>query len=414
VETPGQEAGPRAALRVLRSRNFAPYFVGNAASASGTWFQNLAASILVYRLTHSAFLLGVLNFCQFIPILVLSPWAGTMADRFDRRRLVLVTQLVAAGLSAVLAGLAFADAAGAAVVIAFSLLLGATSAFSAPASQALIVQLVDENDVPQAVALNSMTYNIARALGPVTAAAVIKLAGIPSAFALNALSYLVLVVALFMVTPRAQERDVHASLRDSFELIRRQPMLGAYLLIVMAVGFASDPINTLAPAFADAFGHADTMAGVIVGVFGAGAVTAAFVVAGSVAGSRRRMAGTLTLLGLGVIAFSLTPWLLLALVPLFIGGFGYLASNTAATTRLQLGVAEWQRGRIMALWSIAFLGTRPLASLLDGVIADVAGVRVAGVVLALPALAGAAAIAVIERRRTAERPAAQPAPRGGP
>jgi MFS family permease len=410
VETAGREAGPRAALRVLRSRNFAPYFIGNAASASGTWFQNLAASILVYRLTHSAFLLGVLNFCQFIPILVLSPWAGTIADRVDRRRLVLVTQLVAAGLSAVLAALAWADAAGAAVVIAFSLLLGITSAFSAPASQALIVQLVDEKDVPQAVALNSMTYNIARALGPVTAAAVISLAGIPPAFALNALSYLVLVVALFMVTPRPQERDERASLRESFDLIRQEPMLGAYLLIVMAVGFASDPINTLAPAFADAFGHSDTMAGVIVGVFGAGAVTAAFVVAGSVAGSRRRMAGTLTLLGLGVIAFSLTPWLLLALVPLFIGGFGYLASNTAATTRLQLGVVEWQRGRIMALWSIAFLGMRPLASLLDGVIADVAGVRVAGVVLALPALAGAAAIALLERRRVANRSAARPEP----
>jgi MFS family permease len=410
VETAGREAGPRAALRVLRSRNFAPYFIGNAASASGTWFQNLAASILVYRLTHSAFLLGVLNFCQFIPILVLSPWAGTIADRVDRRRLVLVTQLVAAGLSAVLAALAWADSAGAAVVIAFSLLLGVTSAFSAPASQALIVQLVDEKDVPQAVALNSMTYNIARALGPVTAAAVISLAGIPPAFALNALSYLVLVVALFMVTPRPQERDERASLRESFDLIRQEPMLGAYLLIVMAVGFASDPINTLAPAFADAFGRSDTMAGVIVGVFGAGAVTAAFVVAGSVAGSRRRMAGTLTLLGLGVIAFSLTPWLLLALVPLFIGGFGYLASNTAATTRLQLGVAEWQRGRIMALWSIAFLGMRPLASLLDGVIADVAGVRVAGVVLALPALAGAAAIALLERRRVANRSAARAEP----
>jgi len=337
-----------------------------------------------------------------------------MADRFDRRRLVLVTQIVAAALSAVLAILAWQDAATAAVVIAFSLALGVTSAFSAPASQALIVQLVEKDDVPQAVALNSMTYNLARALGPASAAAVIKLAGIPPAFALNALSYLVLVAALFMVKPRDQERDRHASLRDGFRLLQRQPMLGAYLLIVMAVGFASDPINTLAPAFAEEFGHADTMAGVIIGVFGAGAVTAAIVVAGRVAGSRRRMAVTLTVLSLGVAIFSVTPWLALAFVPLFFGGFGYLASNTAATTRLQLGVAESQRGRIMALWSIAFLGMRPLASLVDGAVADAFGVRTAGVVLALPALAGAAAIFVLERRRTAERPAAQPAPRGGP
>ncbi len=399
METPGREAGPRAALRVLRSRNFAPYFVGNAASASGTWFQNLAASILVYRLTHSAFLLGVLNFAQFVPILLLSPWAGTIADRVDRRRLLLVTQVVAAGLSAALAALAWADAVNAGVVIAFSVALGVTSAFSAPASQALIVQLVGEDDVPQAVALNSMTYNLARALGPASAAGVIKWVGIPPAFALNAFSYLVLVAALLVVRPREQERDERASLRDALRLVRREPMLAAYLLIVMAVGFASDPINTEAPAFADAFGRPDTTAGLIIGVFGAGAVTAAFVVAGRVAGSRRRMAATLLLLSLGVAAFSLTPWLSLAFVPLFIAGFGYLASNTAATTRLQLSVAESQRGRIMALWSIAFLGLRPLASITDGGVAGVFGVRAAGVLLALPALAGAAAIVAIERRR---------------
>jgi hypothetical protein len=133
--------------------------------------------------------------------------------------------------------------------------------------------------------------------------------------------------------------------------------------------------------------HADTLAGLIIGAFGAGAVTAAFVVAGRVAGSPLRMAATLVLLGSGVIAFSLTPWLTLGFVFLFIGGFGYLASNTAATTRLQLGVAEAQRGRIMALWSVAFLGLRPVASITDGALANVFGVRAAGVVLALPALA---------------------------
>jgi predicted MFS family arabinose efflux permease len=170
----------------------------------------------------------------------------------------------------------------------------------------------------------------------------------------------------------------------------------------MAVGFASDPINTEAPAFADAFGRADTTAGVIIGVFGAGAVTAAFAVAGRVAGSRHRMAATLTLLSTGVIAFALTPWLSLAFIPLFVAGFGYLASNTAATTRLQLSVSESQRGRIMALWSIAFLGLRPLASIIDGAVADLFGVRAAGVLLALPALAGAVAIVAIGRRRSEE------------
>jgi MFS family permease len=391
-----RDVGPRAVVRVLRSRNFGPYFVGNAGSASGTWFQNLAAALLVYRLTHSAFLLGVLNFSQFVPVLVLGPWAGTLADRVDRRRLLLRTQLVAAGLSTLLAVVAW-HGVGAWVVIAFSFAIGVTSAFSAPASQALIVQLVEEDDVPQAVALNSMTYNLARAIGPASAAGAIAWLGIPPAFLLNAFSYLLLVGALLVVRPREQERDESPSLRESFRLLRREPQLAVYLLIVLSVGFASDPINTEAPAFAHAFHHADTLAGVIIGVFGAGAVTAAIVVAGRVAGSRGRMAATLGCLGVGVIGFSLTPWLWLAFLPLFVAGFGYLASNTAATTRLQLGVRESQRGRIMALWSIAFLGLRPVASLVDGAIADAFGVRVAGVTLALPALLGAAAALVATR-----------------
>jgi MFS family permease len=393
-------AGPAAALRLMRSRSFGPYFFGNALSASGTWFQNLAGALLVYRLTHSAFLLGLLNFCQFVPTLVLAPWAGSWADRFDRRRLLLATQSGQAVLSAMLALLAWADLADEWVVIGFSLGLGVGSAFSAPASLALIVALVARRDLPTAVALNSMTYNIARAAGPATAALVVATLGIPPAFALNSASYMVFVLALLVLRPREQEKASReeSRLRESLRLLRREPRLAALLLIVMVVGFASDPINTLAPAFAVAFDQRDTFSGVIIGVFGAGAVTAAFVVAGRVAGTRARLAATLLLLGAGVTAFALTPWLPLAFVLLFAAGFGYLSSNTAATTRLQLGVSDAQRGRIMALWSIAFLGLRPVASLGDGAIAAAAGVRVAGVVLALPALACAAAVAGLARR----------------
>ncbi len=390
--------GPSAAWRVIRSRNFGPYFVGNASSASGTWFQNLAASILVFRLTHSAFLLGVLNFCQFVPVLLLSVWAGNLADRVDRKRLLLITQLVATSLSAILATLAFEGHAGAWVVIGFSGALGVTSAFAVPSQQALIAALVDEEDVPQAVALNSMTFNLARAIGPASAAGVIAAFGLPWAFALNSVSYLLLVAGLLLVHPRAEERAPRSSLRESFALIRADPRLGVALLIVMVAGFGSDPVNTESPAFAHAFGYSDTWAGAIVAFFGAGAVLAALLVAGRVAGSRGRMALTLGALGAGIALFSLTPWLPLGFLFLAVAGFGYLGSNTAATTRLQLGVAPNQRGRIMALWSIAFLGLRPVASLTDGAIAGAFGVRVAGLVLALPALLGAALVLRTMRR----------------
>jgi hypothetical protein len=239
-----------------------------------------------------------------------------------------------------------------------------------------------------------MTFNIARAAGPALAALCVRTLGIPASFAINAASYLVFVAALAFVRPRAQRTATRAEtrLRESLRILQRQPRLVGLLLIVAAVGFASDPVNTEAPAFAHVFGYRDTVAGPIIGLFGAGAVSAAFLVAGRVAGSPRRMALTLSLLAAGIVGFSLSPSLPVGFGFLFVAGFGYLASNTSATSRLQLEVEENQRGRIMALWSVAFLGLRPVASLVDGALAGTLGVRVAGICLALPAFAGAVVI----------------------
>ncbi len=398
---PPGATGPLAALRLISSRNFGPYFVGNAFSASGTWFQNLAAALLVYRLTHSALLLGVLNFCNFVPVLLLAPWAGAAADRFDRRRLMLVTQIGSSALSGGLAALAWAGLARVWVVIGFAAALGVLSAYSSPVTQAIIGDLVPRKDLASAVALNSMTFNLARAVGPALAAISVRQLGIPASFAINAGSYLIFVAGLLLVRPAVRPRASRAEtrLRESLRLVRAEPKLLAFLLIVAAVGFASDPINTESPAFAHAFGRPDTDAGYIIGVFGLGAVTAAFLVVGRVAGSRRRMLVTLLVFGAGIIGFSLSPSLSVGYLFLVPAGFGYLMSNTSATSRLQLDVAEHQRGRIMALWSVAFVGMRPLSSLVDGALADVFGVRVAGVCLALPVVAAGLTILALDRPR---------------
>ena len=391
AQEPPQLKGPREALRVATQRNFGPYFLGNAFSASGTWFQNLAASLLVFRLTHSPFLLGVLAFSQFIPVLVLAPWTGAAADRFDRKHLLLVSQSIAVVLSATLGALALRGLAQAWVVIVFALGLGVVSAYSAPAQQAMVSTLVPARDLASAIALNSMTFNIARALGPAAAAATVAAFGIPVAFVINAGSYVFFIGMLLLVHPRPQQRLRHASLRESLVLLRRKPRLVWLLFVVLAAGFASDPVNTEAPAFAHAFGHPDTWAGLIIGAFGAGAVGAAIATAGR-EGSPRRTVVTLALLGAGITAFSLSPTLAIGFPFLVAAGFGYLTSNARATAQLQLEVDESQRGRIMALWSVAFLGLRPVASLVDGAIAGAFGVRVAGIVLALPAFAAAALI----------------------
>jgi MFS family permease len=351
----------------------------------------------VFRLTGSELLLGVLTFANFAPMLVLAPWTGSVADRFDRRRLLLVTQPLSAALAGVLAVVTALDLATAPLVIVLVCGVGVVAAFSTPAQMALIASLVPPRDLGSAVALNSMTFNIARAAGPALAGLTIATLGIAEAFAVNAASYLLFTGALLALTPRRQERAERGEsrLRDSLRLVRQEPRLLAYLLIVAAVGFASDPVNTLAPAFAEEFGYRDTVSGLIIGAFGAGAVVAAFAVTGRVVGSRKRITATITLMGLGIVAFSLSPRLELGLFFLFLAGVGYLSSNTAATSRLQLDVAENQRGRIMALWTVAFLGLRPIASLLDGAIASAAGVRVAGIALALPALACAAGLLLL-------------------
>ncbi len=324
-------------------------------------------------------------------MLVLAPWTGVAADRLDKRRLLVATQLAAVALSAALAALAWAGLARAWTVIVFALGLGITSAFSAPASQALLGSLVGPGELATAVGLNSMTFNLARAVGPALAALSVRGLGIAPSIAINAASYLALVAALAVVRPRrAAPATGRVRLLDSLRLVRADRRLLVLLAIVAAVGFASDPVNTLGPAFARAFDRPDTDAGFFVGAFGAGAVAAALFLAGRFAGSRRRMVTTLLVLVGAMVGFGLTPWLPLAYLLLVLAGLGYLASNTHATSRLQLEVDDAHRGRIMALWSVAFLGLRPLASIADGAIASAAGVRVAAVVLALPALACAA------------------------
>jgi MFS family permease len=374
------------AWSVLRQRNFFPYFVGNACSASGTWFQNLAASVLVFRLTHSPLMLGVLNTCQFGPVLLLAPWAGRVADAFDRRRLLLVTQTIAACISGVLAVLVWRGAAGTWTVIAFSTALGVVTAFAVPVQMALVGSLVRRDDLPHAVALNSMTYNLARAVGPALAALVIATLGIAPTFAINAVTFLALVAGVFLVSPAPVPPVRRTGLRESLAFVREQPRLIGYLLIVMAVGMSSDPVNTEGPAIAHAFGYPAVWAGAVVGCFGLGAVMAALAPVTGGVSSHRQMAATLYLFGGGIVAMALSPWFPLALAFLLCAGFGYLSSNAAATTRLQLGVREDQRGRIMALWTVAFLGARPLASLVDGAISAAAGVRVAAPLLAIPVI----------------------------
>lgn len=388
MASPAASTGARATLRVLGSRNFGPYFVGNLLSNSGTWFQNLAQGILVYRLTGSALMLGVVGFSQFVAVFVLAPWAGAAADRFDRRVLMRWMQLGSFVVTAALAALAWTGHASAGVVIGMALLLGVATAFSTPSMQALVPQLVEPGELHQAIALNAVTFNASRVIGPVVGAIVITRLGIPWAFALNSCSYLVLVLALSVVRPRAQPPGParRTRLRETLRVATADPRIRMLLVVTTALSFTLDPISTLAPAYAREVLHRpDTLAGYLLGTFGIGSVIAAFTLTGRIRESWSRLAVTLALFGLALVLYALSPSIWVSLLALVLAGVGFLATSTAATTRLLMTVPVEQHGRFMAIWSALFLGTRPVASLLDGAIAS-ASIRAAGLVLAVPSV----------------------------
>lgn len=405
-----RERTRRSSLRALRHANFAVYFVGNLLSNCGTWFQNIALALLVYRLTKSPFWVGAVNFAQFIGVVVLAPWAGHAADRFDRRKLIIATQLGATLVSAVLAWLVAVRLGSVPIVLALALLLGATTAFATPALQAIIPALVPRDDLGAAIAMNSVTFNLARAVGPVAGAFVVARFGIPWAIGINAVSYSAF-AALMLFLHLDEAREAHgkrARLRDSIAMLKQDSSLPILLAVVAAVSFTMDPVSTLTPAFATRFFHKpDTFSGFLIGAFGTGAVLGSVIPLRDTERPERRIALMVGILALAMLAFGLVPSLVSSLVVLAIAGFGYLIGQTSATTELQLRVGDAQRGRIMALWSVAFLGTRPIAALVDGGLASVVGLRGATVIMCLPTFA-AAGLAL--RIRPGTRPGPRPRP----
>ena len=400
------DASARDTVRVLFDRNMFPYLLGNTMSGIGTWFQTLGQSILIYRLTGSTFLLGVLGFSQLAAVFVLAPWTGSVADRFDRRHVIVVSESAAVVVMATLTAMAALGHARTEVLLVFALALGVRVAYSSPSGMSLVPTLVEGRYFATALALNSVTFNLGRAVGPVAAAGVIATLGTTWSFGIAAALSLPLPICALLVRPLVPHvrPPVRPRLRESLGLVARDRRLAAYLYVIAAVAVATDPAVTLGPAFVTrALHHHDSLAGVLVGGFGAGAIVAAFTISHRLRGTANGIAATLALAAIGCMTFAFAPSLALAIVFLLILGFGYLSTNVGATSRLQLAVAPEQRGRIMALWTICFLGVRPVGSLVDGSIASAAGVRIATFVMALPAVVGVVAILVASRPRASIR-----------
>lgn len=390
--------------RVLFSRAFFPYFAGNMTSNVGTWFQNIAQSLLIFRLTDSAFMVGVVNFAQFLPILVLVPVAGRVADRFDRRSVVMMSSLAALVAAVLVTVLTVMEMAPAWVVILMAFVLGSCNAFIVPSLQSIVPSLVTSKELPSAVALHSATVNLGRALGPALGALVVAAWGIAPAFAVNAFSFLVLIGAMRALRPISKPAPVTGAirLRDSIVEIKADPRLWVPIVVVALASFATDPVATLTPVLAErVYGFADTYAGFLIGAFGTGAVAAAFIVTGRFRPSTRTIGITLAGTALAIGSVAATTEGGLALLPFFVAGAFYLTTVTTATSTLHLAVVDQHRGRVMAIWTMAFHGIRPISALIDGALATALSPRAAVVMMVLVPLLVATSLAtgVLPRTR---------------
>ncbi len=366
-------------LRALRHRNYRLFFAGQSLSLVGTWITRIATAWLVYRLTGSALLLGIVGFCGQIPTLFLAPVAGVFVDRWDRHRVLVVTQVLSMLQSLALAVLALAGIITVPQVLGLQIFQGVINAFDTPARQAFVVSMIEDRaDLPNAIALNSSMVNASRILGPSIGGVVIAAVGEGWCFLLDAISYLAVIASLvaMRLPPRTRavvETRVLEELRAGFRYVTRFAPIGTVLLLLALVSTMGMPYTVLMPAVVakQLHGGPHTL-GLLMGASGVGALAGAFYLASrcTVVGLGRVIAIAVAVFGCGLVAFSLSRSLWLSLLLLPVVGAGFMVSLAAANTIVQTLTEEHLRGRVMSFYTMAFLGTAPLGSLLAGVLAD--------------------------------------------
>jgi MFS family permease len=389
--------------RALRHRNYRLFFSGQTVSLVGTWITRIATSWLVYRLTHSVFLLGVVGFFGQIPTLLLAPFTGVLIDRWNRHRILVVTQVLAMLQSVALAVLTLAGIITVTEILALQVVQGIINAFDTPARQTFVVEMVtDRADLPNAIALNSSMVNASRIIGPSVGGIMIAAVGEGWCFAFDAVSYLAVIASLLAMrlekfSPPAANTRMLDELRTGFRYVTRFPPVRDSLLLLALVATMGMPYNVLMPAIAASVLHGGPHTlGYLMTAVGVGALGGAFYLASrrSVLGLGRVMVTATATFGVGLIAFSFSRvlWLSLLLLP-FVGA-GMMVVMASTNTILQTIVEDDMRGRVMSFYTMAFLGTAPLGSLLAGFAADHIGptktVTLGGVACALAAVVFAA------------------------
>jgi MFS family permease len=386
--------------RALQHRNFRLFFGGQSISLVGTWITRVATSWLVYRLTGSALLLGVAGFAGQIPTLIITPFAGVLVDRHDRRRILLFTQFGSLLQSALLAVLTFTDIITVRQIIWLQVVQGIINSFDTPARQAFVSEMVeDRRDLPNAIALNSSMVNGTRIIGPSIGGVLIAAFGEGWCFAIDAISYVAVIVSIIAmrVQPRvrheAAEMHLLEELHHGWKYVLQSVPIRSALTLVAIVSTAGTPYTVLMPAIAAQVLHGGpNTLGLLMTATGVGALSGALYLAQreSVVGLGRIIMWASAVFGIGLVIFSLTTSLWPAFLVLAIAGCGFMIHLAATNTVLQTIVEERLRGRVMSFYTMAFFGTVPIGSLLGGIIADRYGAPTTVLVSGIICLAGSA------------------------
>jgi MFS family permease len=362
-------------LRALQYYNFRLYFFGQAVSLIGTWMQRIAVNWLVYEVTHSAFYLGLVAFAGQVPVLLLSPYAGTYVDRHSRYRTLMATQIASMLQAGLLALVVFLGYYHMPTIIALSLVLGIINAFDTPARQSLMIVLVqNKKDLPNAIALNSSMVTMARLTGPAVAGILLSSFGEDICFGLNFVSFIAVIVSLLLMKIKIPERKKHTEpiwkgLQEGFVYLRGHRGLLAAIALMAFTSFLAMPYNTLFPMYARTVynGNVTTFSWMN-SIGGLGALLAAIFMANRTEKTNllRLIVLSSILFCLSLMLFAYTTNLLPGLFLILVGECGMLAQIASTNTYVQTRVEERMRGRVVSYYVMAFQGTRPLGALLIG------------------------------------------------
>ena len=388
----------------LHQRNYRLFFFGQLVSVAGTWMQTVAQSFLVLELTHSATQLGLVTAARFLPMFAFGPLGGVFADRMDKQRVLYVTQSLAGLLAGAFAILVATHSIRLWIVYLLALALGFVNVFDNPARQSFIAEMVPAKDLANAVMLNSVAMNMARVFGAALAGVIAAALGLALCFACNAVSFGAVLISLAAMRrselfPAKRVARERGQVRQGLRYVRATPELLIPLLMIAVIGTLAWEFQVTLPLMASKVFHGGTAAyGVMASVMGAGAAVGGLISAGRATPRARTMCLAAIGWGLAILAAAAAPSLALELVALVFVGYGSISFNSLAKTTLQLAAAPSMRGRVMALWALAWLGSTPVGGPIVGWTAQVAGARWSLVIGGLACLlCGITALPVLRR-----------------